>query len=135
MMAPDGLKHRIIAGLRSRTARWLLALFFSTAGVLHFVFPSQYASVMPPWIPAHAALVAISGVCELAGGLGLLLPLMRRAAGWGLLLLCVAVLPANIQMWLAAIDAGKPLWIEGALLLRLPLQLPLMLWIWCVMTR
>ncbi len=135
MMAPGGLKHRIIAGLRSNTSRWSLAIFFSAAGILHFIFPSQYASVMPPWIPAHAALVAISGVCELAGGFGLLWPRSRLAAGWGLLLLCIAVLPANIQMWLAAIDAHKPLWIEGVLLLRLPLQLPLMLWIWCVMTR
>lgn len=121
--------------LGSPPARWLLALFFSTAGVLHFIFPVQYASVIPSWLPAHTALVAISGVGELAGGLGLLLPLTRRAAGWGLLLLCVAVLPANMQMWLTAIETDKPLWIITLLLLRLPLQIPLMAWIWQVMRR
>lgn len=88
---------------------------------------------MPPWLPAHAALVAISGWCELAGGIGLLLPLTRRAAGWGLLVLCIAVLPANIQMWLDAMTAGKAWWVQAMLLFRLPLQLPLMWWIWCVM--
>lgn len=136
MMATDSRtvkKNRFTECLRSRTARVLLAVFFSTAGLLHFVFPSQYAGVIPPWLPAHAALVFISGVCELAGGIGLLLPLTRRAAGWGLLLLCVAVLPANIHMWLDAMHAGKALWIISLLLLRLPLQIPLMMWIWYVM--
>lgn len=135
MLAMMNLKKRSIQYLRSPTARYLLALFFSTAGVLHFIFPAQYASVIPHWLPAPAALVALSGVCELAGGLGLLLPVTRRAAGWGLLLLCVAVLPANVQMWLTAIEADKQLWMVLLLLLRLPLQIPLMAWIWQVMQR
>lgn len=134
-MATRSFNKRVIDCLQTTAARILLAVFFSTAGILHFIFPAQYAGVMPPWLPAPAALVAISGWCELAGGIGVLIALTRRAAGWGLLLLCVAVLPANVQMLLTAIAAEKPLWIEGVLLLRLPLQLPLMLWIWCVMTR
>jgi uncharacterized membrane protein len=135
MITASSLKKRVIDCLQTTAARVLLAVFFSTAGMLHFIFPAQYASVMPPWLPAHAALVAISGWCELAGGIGLLMAPTRRAAGWGLLLLCVAVLPANVQMWLAAIAADKSVWLEGVLLLRLPLQVPLMLWIWYVMSR
>lgn len=111
-------------------SRWFLAVFFCVAGLLHFLFPMKYAHVMPPWLPAHMALVLISGAFEIAGGLGLLWLPLRRAAGIGLLLLCVAVLPANLQMWIDAIAAHKPLWQQTLFLLRLPLQLPLMLWIW-----
>ena len=122
----------LLSRMRRPGSRVALAIFFCLAGILHFIFPTQYISTMPPWLPAHAALVIISGLCEIAGGIGLLLPALRRAAGIGLLLLCVAVLPANIQMWLNAIATGKEVWIQAMLLWRLPLQLPLMLWIWKV---
>ena len=127
--------RRLQQWLQHPAARYLLAIFFCTAGVLHFVFPAAYIGVMPPWLPAHAELVFISGVAEVAGGVGILWALTRPAAGWGLLLLCIAVLPANVQMWLDAVAAHKTLWLEAVLLLRLPLQLPLMLWIWCVMRQ
>jgi uncharacterized membrane protein len=120
----------LLARLQRPGSRIALALFFTTAGVLHFIFPRQYSATIPPWLPAHGALVVISGVCEIAGALGLLVPPLRRAAGMGLLLLCLAVLPANVQMWLAALDADKAFWIQLLLLLRLPLQIPLMVWIW-----
>ena len=118
--------------LQRPISRTVLALFFGVAGILHFIFPQQYASTMPPWLPAHDALVAMSGVCEIAGAIGILIARLRFAAGIGLLLLCVAVLPANVQMWLAAMTASKAWWIIGLLLLRLPLQIPLMWWIWQV---
>lgn len=111
-------------------SRLLLALFFIVAGVLHFVFPAQYASTMPPWLPWHDELVAISGVCEIAGGIGVLLASTRKAAGLGLILLCIAVLPANVQMLLDAQAGGKATWIVALLWLRLPLQLLLITWIW-----
>lgn len=133
MILADAFKSPSSGWLATPMSRYLLTILFSTAGLLHFIFPSQYASVMPPWLPAHAELVALSGWCELAGGIGLLLVPTRRAAGWGLLLLCIAVLPANIQMWWDATAAGKALWVQALLLLRLPLQLPLMWWIWRVM--
>lgn len=110
----------------------LLAAFFIIGGILHFVFPAAYAGIMPAWLPWHAALVVISGIGEIAGGLGLLLPRTRRAAGWGLILLSLAVLPANLQMLLNYHAAHAPLWQQGLLALRLPLQAPLIWWIWCV---
>ena len=133
MSAPHLFAQRVMRILQTPTARFLLAALFGTSGTLHFIFPNNYANVIPPWLPAHAALVAISGIAELAGAIGLLIPVTRRLAGWGLLVLCVAVFPANIQMWLTAIAQSKPLWITSLLLLRLPLQVPLMLWIWCAM--
>ena len=118
------------ARLASRPSRLLLAVFFVTAGVLHFVFPNAYISVMPAWLGWHAALVAISGAAECAGGVGVLMRATRRWAGWGLLALCVAVLPANVQMLIDALAAGKAAWIIALLVVRLPLQALLMGWIW-----
>ena len=121
--------------LRGPLSRGLLALFFITAGILHFVFPQAYISVVPAWLGWHAALVAISGVAECAGGIGVLPAATRRWAGIGLLLLCVVVLPANVQMLLDALDRGKAGWIIALLVLRLPLQALLMGWIWAATRR
>lgn len=113
----------------------LLAAFFIVGGVMHFVLPATYAGVMPPWLPYHAALVAISGVAEIAGGVGVLLPPLRRAAGWGLILLSIAVFPANVQMLLDVQAAGRPGWQIALLVIRLPLQAALIWWIWRVAAR
>jgi uncharacterized membrane protein len=126
---------RVALLLQRPRSRVALAIFFSCAGLLHFIFPQQYAGAMPLWLPAHAALVLVSGVCELAGGIGLLAPPLRRAAGIGLLLLCVAVWPANLQMLMTALAADKAWWIVVLLALRLPLQIPLLLWIWYAARR
>lgn len=85
---------------RFLTGRALLAAFFIANGLLHFVFPAAYAKVIPAWLGWHAQLVAISGACEFARGVGVLMPRTRRAAGIGLILLSIAVLPANVQMLL-----------------------------------
>ena len=110
--------------------RALLAAFFIVGGVLHFALPDAYARVMPAWLGWHAQLVAISGACEIAGGIGVLIPRVRRAAGWGLILLSIAVLPANVQMLVDGIAHGRPIWQVALLTLRLPLQAALIWWIW-----
>jgi uncharacterized membrane protein len=63
--------------------RWLLALVMVAAGANHFLSPATYVAMMPAALPWHLALVYISGVAEIAGGLGLLVPRTRRAAAWG----------------------------------------------------
>lgn len=116
--------------LAGKTSRRLLALFFVTAGVLHFVFTPGYTDIIPAWLPWPRMLVIVSGLCEIAGGLGVLWPPTRRWAGYGLIALCLAVLPANVQMLLDAQAAGdSAAWI-AALWLRLPLQVLLIAWIW-----
>lgn len=110
--------------------RWgLLALAgtFVAAGLAHFVWPDRYASIVPPYLPAPLLLVYISGAFEVLGGLGVLLPASRRAAGWGLVLLLGAVFPANLHMALHPADFAHlaPAW---ALWLRLPLQLVFVAW-------
>jgi len=108
--------------------RWLragLALVFVGAGVLHFVRPETYLRIMPPALPVPYLLVLLSGAAEVAGGLGLLLPATRRAAGWGLLALLAAVFPANVYMVGLASALHLPAWVLWA---RLPLQ-PLLMWL------
>jgi uncharacterized membrane protein len=109
-----------------RRSRLLLGLAFAGAGVNHFVMPGHYERIMPPSMKGSAkSLVAVSGVAEVAGGLGVLLPWTRRSAGLGLIALLAAVFPANIHMARAPEEFRKiPRW---ALYARLPLQ-PLMMW-------
>ena len=108
----------------------LLATIFVVAGALHFVMPNSYARIMPPWLPAHVPLVYVSGVFEILGGIGILVPAVRVAAGWGLIALLIAVFPANIQMLQTAIVHGQSLPWRLALIARLPLQPLLMFWVY-----
>lgn len=111
-------------------SRTLLGLIFVGAGLLHFVAPMAYEKIMPPYLPLHRELVYLSGACEVLGGVGLWPKRTRPAAGIGLILLLLAVLPANVQMLLDARTAGKPPGWISLLWLRLPLQLVLMAWVW-----
>jgi uncharacterized membrane protein len=106
----------------------LTALFFVIAGSLHFLRPEPYVKIVPPYIPLPLIMVYISGVAEIAGGVGILLPAVRRAAGWGLVALLIAVFPANIYMALDHVQATAnplPVWVLWA---RLPLQFVLIWW-------
>ncbi|MBK9752936.1 MAG: DoxX family protein [Nannocystis sp.] len=121
-------------GPGKRVAWGLLALFMIAMGVLHFVITNFFVLAMPPYLPWHRELVYVSGVCELAGGVGLLIPRLRRVAAWGLVALLVAVFPANIHMAVNQVQfTPEPIapWIWWA---RLPLQVPLIALAWW-MTR
>lgn len=103
----------------------VLAVFFVVAGVLHFLKPEVYVQIVPPYLPFPLALVYVSGVCEVLGGCGVLIPRLRNLAGWGLIALLVAVFPANLHMALGDVQI-QGLSVSPLLLwLRLPLQLVL----------
>ncbi len=111
---------------RSRT---LLGAFFFSAGVNHFLIPRTYEAIVPPSMRDDAArLVTISGVAEIAGGVGVLLPRTRRLAGLGLIALLAAVFPANLHM--ARDPDSFPRIPRWALYARLPLQPLMLLWAW-----
>ena len=111
-------------------SRLVLALFFLTAGLLHFLRPDGFVRIVPPYLPNPLLLVHLSGAAEIAGALGLLVPATRRWAAWGLVALLLAVFPANVYM-LQTGGAGLSV-PEWALWLRLPLQLVLIAWAWWV---
>jgi uncharacterized membrane protein len=115
-------------GVTRTLFRWLLAAFFIAAGINHFRMPAVYISMIPPWLPWPAALNAVSGVAEVLGGIGVLLPGLRCAAGWGLIALLVAVFPANLH---GALMGHMPGFSYSAqtLWLRLPFQGVLIAWV------
>lgn len=103
-----------------RIALLLASAFFCFAGISHFTNPDFFVAIMPPYLPSPLALVHVSGVFEILGGLGVLLPKTRRVAGYGLLALLVAVYPANIHM---ALNPDQfPDISPAALYARLPMQ-------------
>ncbi|MDQ6860621.1 MAG: DoxX family protein [Verrucomicrobiota bacterium] len=107
-----------------------MAALFVGAGANHLLNPAPYLAIMPPLLPAPAALVFISGIAEIAGGLGLLLRPVRKAAAVGLILLLIAVFPANIYAAMHGMQMGGraiPAWLLWA---RLPLQLLLIAWVY-----
>jgi uncharacterized membrane protein len=106
----------------------ITGVFFVAAGALHFIRPAMYEQIVPPQLGHAGVLVAISGLAEIAGGVGLMVPRTRRAAGIGLIVLLVAVWPANIYMAVEASDfaAAAPAWILWA---RVPLQIALIWWV------
>lgn len=105
-----------------------IASIFIAAGIAHFVWPGVFVRIVPPYLPYPEALVYISGAFELLGGIGVLVPSVRIYAGWGLILLLLAVFPANIHMALHP-DAFPriPAWTLWA---RLPLQFVLIAWVY-----
>jgi uncharacterized membrane protein len=111
--------------------RIALAVIMVAIGIAHFAAPAGFVKIVPKALPEPLLLVYISGFFEIAGGVGLLVPRVRRAAAWGLAALYVAVFPANINM--AANDIQPDgMHIPDALLwLRLPFQIVLVAWaIW-----
>ena len=119
-MIPDGVMGLPASAPRA-VAVVVLALAFVAAGVLHFVEPRVFEAIVPPSLPAPRVLVLVSGAAEIAGGIGLLLAPVRPAAGVGLVLLLIAVFPANLYMARQPerFRALAPAW---ALWARLPLQ-------------
>lgn len=109
-------------------SRWVLTIFMVGAGVNHFLSPEPYVGMMPAALPAPWALVYASGVAEILGGLGLILPATRRLAAWGLIALFLAVFPANLNMALNHLPLGTRELPSWALWARLPLQLALIAW-------
>jgi uncharacterized membrane protein len=101
----------------------------ATVGALHFAAPDGFVRIVPAWLPAPLGLVYASGLFEILGGLGLLVPRTRRAASLGLVALYVAVFPANVNMAVnrIALDGVHqlPVW---ALWLRLPFQALFIAW-------
>jgi uncharacterized membrane protein len=110
--------------------RGVLAVAIIIVGITHFLRAEEYAKIVPPLLAYPFTLVYVSGVFEILGGIGLLIPLVSEAAAWGLIALFIAVFPANIYMTLHHIEInGIP---DNQILYwaRLPLQAVLIAWAW-----
>lgn len=120
-----------------RNLRRVLGAAFIAVGILHFVRPGFFISIMPSWLPLHAEAVAVSGFAEIAGGVALIPDSTAKPAGIWLTALLLAVFPANVNMAVdqdqisQAASSGIPEW---ALWARLPLQ-PLLIFLVLKSTR
>jgi uncharacterized membrane protein len=119
-----------------RVLQVIWGIVFIVAGLGHFLFSTKLSRFIPPYLPGALALVLISGILEIAGGVGLILRRFRRAAGWGLSAMLVSFLPANVFMGMSPVEAGLPgvpaivFWTRVAIL-------PPMVWcmLWCTQAR
>ncbi len=128
MVAEEGKTAKAREAGPRRRSRSLLGLLFIGAGINHFVIPGAYERIVPPGWGDPKTLVMVSGVAEIAGGVGVLVPRTRSLAGVGLVALLVAVVPANVYMALEPERFRQiPRW---ALYARLPLQPVMMWWAW-----
>lgn len=110
--------------------RWLAAILFVAAGVVHFVAPGFYVESVPDVMPWPRFWVAFTGAAEIAGGVGLLVPKLRRAAAAGLVAMLLGFLWVHIDMVIEPpIMNGEPIpmWM---LVARIPLQFVFIAWIW-----
>lgn len=106
----------------------VFAVCMIVAGITHFTAPYTYANIVPPQLPYPVAIVYISGFFEILGGIGLLVPSVSQAAAWGLVLLLIAVYPANINMAVNHIhidNVPDGNWFQA---IRLPFQFVLIAW-------
>lgn len=106
----------------------VVALFFITGGIAHFVVADFFVMAMPDYLGYHKELVIISGVFEILGAIGILVPQTRLLAGYGLIALIIAVYPANINMALHP-EKYKDI-SELFLYIRLPFQFLFIWFVW-----
>ena len=104
---------------------YIIGLAFILAGANHFFNPEFYLRMMPPMLPEHELLNYASGAAEIILGIMLFIPQTKVVAAWGLIILLIAVFPANIYM---AMEAGKSIDVSPIVAyIRLPFQF---LFIW-----
>ena len=76
----------------------VMSWFYISAGLLHFTNTNWFLQIVPPYLPIKLELVYLSGLFEVILGIMLIVPALRHYAGWGLILLLIAVYPANIYL-------------------------------------
>ncbi len=107
---------------------YLMGISYILVGILHFVMPEYFIKIMPPYLGWHRELVFLSGLIEIGLGALLFLPQYRKIAAWGIILLLIAVFPANVYMAQTngATVGASPIIAWG----RLPIQAVFILWAW-----
>ena len=106
--------------------RYVMAILFPLVGFTHFTNSSFFLVIVPPALPWHTSLVYISGFFEILFGIGLLTK-YRKQAAYGLILLLIAVFPANIYLAISPIAQAALETSQSIAIVRLPFQF---LFIW-----
>lgn len=110
------------------------ALFLFT-GISHFALAGGMVQMLPAWLPGRYPIIYLTGIIEIALGLGFLWPSVRRTSGLLTLTFLIAVLPSNLYAALNSVDFGGNINGPRYLLFRVPLQLFLLWWVWFMAVR
>ncbi|WP_296083693.1 DoxX family protein [uncultured Agrobacterium sp.] len=105
-----------------------LACLYGFVGTMHLLWPKPFLKITPDWVPSPHLVILLTGLCEIAGALGIVTARLQRAAGIGLALYAVCVFPANIKHAIDALSSDPSVWEWIYHLLRLPLQ-PVLIWL------
>lgn len=108
--------------------RVILAAVFLSAGASHFKIPAKYIEMLPPSVPQRENIILVTGILEILGAIGLMIPRFSHVAGNALILFLICIFPANVHAAFARVEFGGG--INGPMLLfiRTPLQMILILW-------
>ena len=112
----------------STRARVGLSLFFAFTGIGHFIRTEAMAAMLPPTVPYRVELIYITGVLELLGAIGVWIPRLMKFVGVCLILMLIAVLPANIYSAFNRVAFGGHESGPGYLLVRVPFQVLVIAW-------
>jgi len=109
----------------------ILAIIYGVAfilvGIAHFRNPQIFVEIVPPFLPFPLFLVYLTGVMEIAGGIGIFHPASRVLTGRLLVLFLIAVFPANLYMWFSDVPFNGTLLTTPQHVLRLMVQIGLIL--------
>ena len=112
----------------STRARIGLSLFFLFTGIGHFIRTEPMAAMLPPSVAYRVELIYLTGVFELLGAVGVWIPKLMKITGVCLILMMLAVLPANIYSALNRVEFGGHEYGPIYLLVRVPFQLFVIAW-------
>lgn len=119
------------AGAGRLIACWIIGPVYAAFGVFHLMAVQSFLPIMPPWVPYPALVIQLTGLAEIAGGIGLLISPLRRWAGLGLALYAIGVFPANLHHAFGGVHVpGLPdsLWYHAPRLAMQPVLVALALW-------
>lgn len=104
-----------------------MSLLYVTVGVKHFTNTDFFVTIVPPIINWKKEAVLISGFIEVILGVLLLFNKTRKLAAWGIILLLIAVFPANIYLYTSEVAREALSISKGQALFRIPFQIPLII--------
>lgn len=107
-----------------------LGILFIFTGIGHFIQTASMAQMLPPWVPERTLLVYLTGGLEFVIAVAFLVPKSRRLAGWVAAIVLVFFFPANIYAAANHIPMGGHAWGPVYLLIRAPLQIVILLWVY-----
>jgi uncharacterized membrane protein len=108
--------------------QYLYGTFFLLAGLNHFRKPRMYMKIIPPIFNNKKLWNILAGIAEIVFGIGLMLPITSKYSAWGIVILLIAIFPANVYMY--SHDEASMGLSKTVRLFRLPLQFVLIAWAW-----